>query len=496
MAISNIEKDLNEFLKKMKNGKHKEVHAKLDDILPLGKWHKVTMSYKRVSDGMIIANSRALVLQTGMPKAEVDQLLNSAVYTDAFRDAFDIEVDKFSTKHDSILQGDMFISKEYGLIMKQGGHTKAQCHFYIQPDNKIDYKQFVKMFRDNMQESFFDITKTELQLDFGTSNYKVSHKGQRKYLGSATQLGRDEIQGGVEAAHTRGKLLSFVELRAEQVQANIPAGIVEYDLMENLLAELKWTWKEDENLKGNPSTWSSYRAIGIKPGSNPITPYDGQKAIRKILRALKNVKADITGALDPQSAAFYKGSKPFAEKVKDASKLHLVKAIEKKNKKRITKKKIRTKVPKPKKGTKKLKTNLTSKIKKSNYITAGSIKVAKKGKEKGGGKEASTFDAAELARLKKYIQGRLPAEVRRNMGRPALINRTGRFSNSVQLLSLTEAQNSIMARYTYLLSPYQTFENTGRKRWPLAYNPKPLIAKSIRNLAQGRIDGKLSVRRV
>ena len=82
------------------------------------------------------------------------------------------------------------------------------------------------------------------------------------------------------------------------------------------------------------------------------------------------------------------------------------------------------------------------------------------------------------------------------MGSPALRNITGRFSNSVQLLSLTQAQNTVMANYTYLLSPYQTFENTGRKRWPMAYNPKPLIAKSIRNLAQGRIEQKLTVRRV
>ncbi len=117
-------------------------------------------------------------------------------------------------------------------------------------------------------------------------------------------------------------------------------------------------------------------------------------------------------------------------------------------------------------------------------------------KEKGQGKQASTSQAADLARLKKYIQGRLPAEVRRNMGRPGLQNRTGRFSNSVQLLSLTEAKNSLMAKYTYLLSPYETFENKGKKRWPMAYNPKPLIAKSIRNLAQGRIEQKLTVRRV
>lgn len=124
--------------------------------------------------------------------------------------------------------------------------------------------------------------------------------------------------------------------------------------------------------------------------------------------------------------------------------------------------------------------------------------------EKGAGRAASTTNAAELAMTKKYIQGRLPAEVRRNMGRPQLMNRTGQFSQSVKLLSLTPAANTVVAKYTYTLSGggnsknrtgvYSTFENSGR--WPQAYNPKPLIAKSIRNLAMGRINEKLTTRRV
>ena len=118
------------------------------------------------------------------------------------------------------------------------------------------------------------------------------------------------------------------------------------------------------------------------------------------------------------------------------------------------------------------------------------------GKEKGKGREASTSIATDLARLKQEINKNLSAEVTRNMGKPALSYQTGRFANSVQLLNLTQARNTVMAKYTYLLDPYATFENTGRYRWPMAYNPKPLIAKSIRNLAQGRIEQKLTVRRV
>ena len=82
------------------------------------------------------------------------------------------------------------------------------------------------------------------------------------------------------------------------------------------------------------------------------------------------------------------------------------------------------------------------------------------------------------------------------MGKPALTNRTGRFSNSAKITSIMPAAQTLMVKYTYRLNPYETFENTGKKRWPLAYNPKTLIAKSIRNLAQGRIEQKLTLRRV
>jgi hypothetical protein len=123
-------------------------------------------------------------------------------------------------------------------------------------------------------------------------------------------------------------------------------------------------------------------------------------------------------------------------------------------------------------------------------------KKRKQRKESGQGQEARTSIATDLARLKKEINKNLSSEVRRNMGKPALSYRTGRFANSVQLLNLMEARNTVIAKYTYLLSPYQTFENQGKYRWPMSYNPKTLIAKSIRNLAQGRIEQKLTVRRV
>ena len=112
----------------------------------------------------------------------------------------------------------------------------------------------------------------------------------------------------------------------------------------------------------------------------------------------------------------------------------------------------------------------------------------KRKKEKGKGE-------LNLGKVKTSINRKLGAEIRRNMGRPALINQTGRFSDSAELVSLRQAQNSIIGTYSYQLRPYETFENNGDREWPAGYNPKPLIAKSIRNLAVGAINDKVILRR-
>ena len=103
--------------------------------------------------------------------------------------------------------------------------------------------------------------------------------------------------------------------------------------------------------------------------------------------------------------------------------------------------------------------------------------------------------AQQLISIRNKVNRKLPAELRRNMVRPALMNRTGRFANSSVLanLSLSTSGKTVRADYTYLLSPYETFENTGERQWPMGYNPKPLISKSIRNLAEAEIRDKFGI---
>ena len=116
----------------------------------------------------------------------------------------------------------------------------------------------------------------------------------------------------------------------------------------------------------------------------------------------------------------------------------------------------------------------------------------------------------ELNRLRAKINRSLPAEVRRNMGRPRLENRSGTFSNSVEVVSMRKGKKTIIADYTYMRTGggtpprsgqggvYETFERMGvyANRWPVSYNPKPLITMSIRNLAKKFTDAKFTLRRI
>ena len=189
------------------------------------------------------------------------------------------------------------------------------------------------------------------------------------------------------------------------------------------------------------------------------------------------------------------GSPAARKQLADKAAKAIVDSIVTKNPRAKAVKRKRVQKSKPKK------INLTGKgiVKKKVKKLPTSAKVAVAGKRlqnRDKQEQGKTNTTIGLAKLKARLNRRLPAEVRRNMGRPALENRTGRFSNSVYITSLKQAQKTIVGEYTYQLSPYETFENTGERRWPNGYNPKPLITKSIRNLAMGIVEDKFTLRRV
>jgi hypothetical protein len=92
-----------------------------------------------------------------------------------------------------------------------------------------------------------------------------------------------------------------------------------------------------------------------------------------------------------------------------------------------------------------------------------------------------------------FINSRLQQQVARNMGRPALENRTGRFVESVYITNASST--GMQSHFDYTYNPlYRVFE--GGRDFPPGYDPRDLIEKSIRQLAAARLETKFTLRRV
>lgn len=104
--------------------------------------------------------------------------------------------------------------------------------------------------------------------------------------------------------------------------------------------------------------------------------------------------------------------------------------------------------------------------------------------------------AADLTTLELLISRLLFERIKANMGdgsrRDVLNYRTGRFAKSVKLERLSESrQGLITAFYSYMRNPYATFSQGGRQEFPRSRDPKLLISKSIREIAQEQVGNRL-----
>ena len=96
--------------------------------------------------------------------------------------------------------------------------------------------------------------------------------------------------------------------------------------------------------------------------------------------------------------------------------------------------------------------------------------------------------------LRAFINSRLTQQVQKNMGRPGLRNQTGRFAQSVNVTNANAYNNRIHMDYSYEQQPYRVFENGNQ--YPSGYDPRPLIERSIRELAAAKLSTKFTLRRV
>ena len=114
-------------------------------------------------------------------------------------------------------------------------------------------------------------------------------------------------------------------------------------------------------------------------------------------------------------------------------------------------------------------------------------------------KQAATRKSASMQPLQLIglINKELPNTVRKNMQSPALVNRTGRFAESVRLTDVVQTPKGYPSfGYTYQRNPYQVFEDGSSGNWSNGErDPRELIDKSIREIAAQFAIGRFYTRR-
>lgn len=155
--------------------------------------------------------------------------------------------------------------------------------------------------------------------------------------------------------------------------------------------------------------------------------------------------------------------------------------------------------------------NRSSNIKKEKINNGNSTGRSKKSKGQGTiapkftpaavkiGKKQDTKAAKPMLNLQNImgiINQKLPQTVLKNMGDPALNNRTGRFAGSVRVTDVNVTPKGFPSiGYTYMKSPYQTYE-VGYSAGDPERDPRKLIDSSIREIALNFAIGRFYTRRV
>lgn len=101
-----------------------------------------------------------------------------------------------------------------------------------------------------------------------------------------------------------------------------------------------------------------------------------------------------------------------------------------------------------------------------------------------------------LVKLQNLINQGLVERVKQNMGRGErrdILNlRSGRFAESVKVERMSQSREGmITAFYSYMKNPYATFSDGGLQSSPRTRDPKLLIARSIREIAQQQVQNRL-----
>ena len=177
--------------------------------------------------------------------------------------------------------------------------------------------------------------------------------------------------------------------------------------------------------------------------------------------------------------------------------------VEKEIMENIIPKKVKAKVTRKHKGPIKLGTtnakgkNLKSKIRRPNTANAKDRQLAPVALPKRKSQEKKGVSGQQL-QLLAILNNKLPEAVRKNMQSPALVNRTGRFADSVKVTDISVTRGGFPSvGYTYDRQNYGQYETTSGSRSYASSDrdPRKLIDKSMREIAVNLAIGRFYTRR-
>ena len=364
---------------------------------------------------------------------------------------------------------------------------------FVTGDNRIS--QVATAYRDIAYKMWLKVVQENIKADGGwftdiegkSFSDKIKHNSRSR--GSVEKSIQSIIAQNTNVAHTAGTTkadLAVQQLKDSNPKLSVSLDISAFDIIDYAEKNLDVTFYKNES-KRRVGEYSFDTKVEARLGYNEAGSEVDNDKVATINKFEDATQKFIASQLADKNSKWHSllagvdtlASKTPKKKIQEDVILDLIKPLIAGKKGNITTtKKVKAKPLKNQNRKIKAKASknvkATAKISKSINI-AGTVVARPEMKKR--------KKTTNLITATRQINKRLPAEVRRNMGRPALRNQTGRFSNSAKLESLRETTKGISGRYSYMLRPYETFENTGERRWRAGYNPKPLIAKSIRNLA-------------
>ena len=317
------------------------------------------------------------------------------------------------------------------------------------------------------------------------SSPKGSGQGPKKIRESA--VSNETIEKNIDKKlREAGTSLNFSTSQAREAGTNV---II--DMLRRL--EIDWKSKEKQLTNDYNKNITVYGTIGSskynRPGSES---YDW-----KNLRA--QMEEELAKALfeDVEDFANKAASMSPIEKIKRLTTNQVIDAIVGSQNKNFRVKATREKVQKKKQDKSKVGrvNKKTSKEKKTSTLKVGVATAS----NVGAATKKNSAPRSNLLRLQAILNAKLPAEVRKNMGAPALENRSGAFASSVRITDIsTTAKGFPSVGYTYDKSPYQIFEmGKGKTPWASAQrDPRKLIDRSIREIASEQLVGRFFTRRM